>query len=122
MPSIFHHSLIKMIVLHHLDQLGIAWETFIDNEIFNEPPTQPAPRIPPSSSTHPSTSSNPPHHTYHSSSIGHSSLNTSTPSTSPFHVAIHSPTRDDDSDGGHDEYDDNEGRDVHTEHGQSSIP
>jgi len=39
MHSIFHHSLIKMIDLHHLDQLGITWETFIANEIFNEPPT-----------------------------------------------------------------------------------
>lgn len=122
MHSIFHHSLIKMIVLHHLDQLGITWEAFIANEIFNEPPTQPTPCIPPSSSTHPSTSSYPPQPTYHSSSTGHSSPDISTPSTSPFHVAIHSLTRDDDSDEGHDEHDDSEGHDVHTEHGQSSIP
>lgn len=132
MHSIFYHSLIKMIVLHHLDQICITWEAFITNEIFNEPPSQPAPPIHISSSTHPSTSYHTPQDTYHSSSTGHSSPDTSTPSTSPFHVAIHSPPRDDDSDGGHDEhdendgghdeYDDSEGHDVHTEHGQSSIP
>lgn len=117
MHSIFHHSLIKMIVLHHLDQLGIAWETFIANEIFNEPPTQPAPRIRPSSSTHASISSHPPLLTYHSSSTDHSLPATYTPYISPFHVSIHSPNRDDDSHKEHDEHDGSEGHDVHTEHG-----
>lgn len=32
--SLFHHSLIKIIVLHQLKQLGIDWETFIGEEVF----------------------------------------------------------------------------------------
>ena len=42
MSSIYHYSLIKMIVLHHLNLLNISWETFISNDIFN------GPQIPPS--------------------------------------------------------------------------
>jgi len=37
MSSIYHYSLIKMIVLHHLNLLNISWDTFIVNDIFNGP-------------------------------------------------------------------------------------
>jgi len=58
MQSIFHHSLIKMIVLHYLDQLNIAWDTFISNEIFTVPRIQHGQEA--SSSSHPLTSIPPP--------------------------------------------------------------
>ena len=51
MKSLFHHSLIKIIVLHHLNQLNIAWDNFIANEIFTVPPTPHAQDMP--SSSHP---------------------------------------------------------------------
>ena len=41
MQSIFHHSLIKMIVLHQLEQQGIPWEVFITHDVFKNP--QPLP-------------------------------------------------------------------------------
>ena len=47
MNNLFHHSLIKIIVLHHLNQLNIAQETFIENDAFNTPRPQPARPIPP---------------------------------------------------------------------------
>ena len=37
MPSLFHHSLIKMIVLHQLEQQGIPWEVFISHDVFTNP-------------------------------------------------------------------------------------
>ena len=37
MSSLYHYSLIKMIVLHHLSLLNISWETFIAHEIFRGP-------------------------------------------------------------------------------------
>lgn len=48
MNNLFHHSLIKIIVLHHLKQLNIAWETFIEAKVFTSPSNQPARPIPPS--------------------------------------------------------------------------
>lgn len=59
MKNLFHHSLIKIIFLHHLNQLKIAWDTLIANHIFTTlkprhaedipPPSQPTTSIPPSS-------------------------------------------------------------------------
>ena len=37
MQSLFHHSLIKMVVMHQLQDKGIPWETFIANEVFTSP-------------------------------------------------------------------------------------
>ena len=39
MKSLFHHSLIKIIVLYHLKELNIAWSTFIANLIFTDSST-----------------------------------------------------------------------------------
>lgn len=36
--SIYHFSVIKIIVLHHLNQLGMPWETFISHEVLKGPP------------------------------------------------------------------------------------
>ena len=47
MRSLFHHSLIKIIFLHHLDKLNISWDTFIANDIFTAPPIQHAQAMPP---------------------------------------------------------------------------
>ena len=41
MSSIYHYSLLKMIVLHHLNLLNISWDTFISNDIFNGPQIPP---------------------------------------------------------------------------------
>ena len=41
MSSLYHYSLIKIIVLHHLSLLNISWETFISHDIFR------GPKIPP---------------------------------------------------------------------------
>ena len=49
MKSLFHHSLIKIIFLPHLDKLNISWDTFIANEIFTAPPIQHAQAVPPPS-------------------------------------------------------------------------
>lgn len=51
MNSLFHHSLIKIIVLHHLNQLNISWDTFIANNIFATPQASHAEDMP--SSSHP---------------------------------------------------------------------
>lgn len=53
MKSLFHHSLIKIIVLYHLKELNIAWSTFIANPIFTDSSTQNVKSIP--SSSQPST-------------------------------------------------------------------
>ena len=37
LTSIFHYSLIKIIVLHQLNLLNMPWETFISNEMFKGP-------------------------------------------------------------------------------------
>lgn len=47
--NLFHHSLIKIIVLHHLDQLHISWDNFIANDIFTTPPAPLAEGMPSSS-------------------------------------------------------------------------
>lgn len=58
MPSLFHHSLIKMIVLYQLEKQGIYWETFISHDVFADPRAFIQQSIPstsqPSTSTHPS--------------------------------------------------------------------
>lgn len=41
MSSLYHYSLIKMIVLHHLSLLNISWETFIAHDIFRGPQIPP---------------------------------------------------------------------------------
>ena len=51
MQSIFHHSLIKMVVMHQLQQKGIPWETFIANYVFTSPQAQQQQDVP--SSSHP---------------------------------------------------------------------
>lgn len=35
--SIYHFSVIKIVVLHQLTQLGVSWETFIAHECFKGP-------------------------------------------------------------------------------------
>ena len=35
--NIYHFSLIKIVVLHQLNQLGMPWETFISHEVFKGP-------------------------------------------------------------------------------------
>lgn len=49
--SLFHHSLIKIIVLRHLTQLNIDWETLIGEEVFlpssNQPPRPTSSSTPP---------------------------------------------------------------------------
>jgi hypothetical protein len=35
--SIYHYSLIKIIVLHQLNLLNMPWETFISHEMFKGP-------------------------------------------------------------------------------------
>jgi len=32
-PSLFHHSLIKTIVLHQLSEKGMSWETFLEKTL-----------------------------------------------------------------------------------------
>ena len=58
MHSLFHHSLIKMMVLHQLEQQGIPWDVFITHEDFTnaQPPHQP--NLPSSSSQVPSPHAN----------------------------------------------------------------
>jgi len=41
MSNLYHYSLIKMIVLHHLSLLNISWETFIAHDIFRGPQIPP---------------------------------------------------------------------------------
>lgn len=49
MKSLFHHALIKIIVLYHLKELNIAWSTFIANPIFTHTSTQNVQNMPSSS-------------------------------------------------------------------------
>lgn len=90
MRSLFHHSLIKIIVLYHLNELNIAWSTFIANDIFREPSNQHAQNVP--SSSHPSTSILPSQPISRSSPSDHTPSPISPPS-SPFHTNIGSPRR-----------------------------
>ena len=90
MKMIFHHSLIKIIVLHHLDQLNISWSTFIENDIFTTPPIQHAHAVPPP--YHPSTSI-PPSLTIVFTSSSYQTTSPISPPSSPFHVHIGSPSR-----------------------------
>ena len=66
MQSLFHHSLIKMIVLHHLEQQGIPWEVFITHDVFKNPQNIPLQILP--SSSHPPSSAPPSAPTDHDSS------------------------------------------------------
>lgn len=106
MQSIFHHSLIKIIAICYLDQLNIAWDTFICNEIFTISPIQIGQEAP--SSSHPPTSIPPAEPIHHSSSSNESA--TSSPPSSPFHEPIDSPGKDVGSE------------QEHIEHGESSEP
>ena len=90
MRSLFHHSLIKIIVFYNLNELNIAWSTFIANDIFIETSTQHTQNVP--SSSHPSTSIPPSQTIAHSSSSDQSPSPISPPS-SPFHHDIGSPSR-----------------------------
>jgi len=51
MNNLFHHFVIKIIVLHHLNQLNISWDNFIANNIFTAPQPPHAKDMP--SSSHP---------------------------------------------------------------------
>lgn len=51
MNSLSYHSLVKIIVLHHLNQLNISWDTFIANNIFIAPQAPHVEDMP--SSSHP---------------------------------------------------------------------
>ena len=90
MKRIFHHSLIKIIVIHHLDQLNISWSSCIANDIFVAPPVQHAQVVPPP--YHPSISIPPSHPTVPTSSSSQTTPSISPP-PSPFHVHIGSPRR-----------------------------
>ena len=37
MQSLFHHSLIMMVVMNQLEKRGIPWEVFISHEVFTNP-------------------------------------------------------------------------------------
>ena len=52
MQSLFHHSLIKMVVMHQLEQKGIPWEVFIAHEVFTNPQPHPQQNMPSSSHPH----------------------------------------------------------------------
>lgn len=85
MKSIFHHSHIKIIILHHLKQLNISWSTFITNDIFTDLFIQHVKYVP--SSSHPSTSIPSYQPTIRASSSDRF------PSPSPFHEHIKSPSK-----------------------------
>ena len=95
MNSLFHHSPIKIIVPHHLNQLNNSWDTFIANHIFIAPKPPHAQDMP--SSSHPTN--------HHVEAIPPPSQPTTyippcdrspsaSPPSSPFHDPIHSPSRD----------------------------
>ena len=69
MKILFHHSLIKMVVLHQLEQKGITWEVFITHEVFTNPHPHHQQNLPSSSHPPPSTPPSPP--TNNSSSSTH---------------------------------------------------
>ena len=54
MHSLFHHSLIKMVVLHQLEKQGITWDVFITHEVFTYPQPPHQPNLPSSSTKVPS--------------------------------------------------------------------
>ena len=55
---LFHHSLIKIIILHHLENREVSWDTFITHPNFsNVPPVHRSPTPP---THHPSPSSSRP--------------------------------------------------------------
>lgn len=87
MKIIFHHSLINITVLHHLDKLNISWSTFIANDIFTTPPVQHAQAMPPPS--YPSIFIPPSHPTVPTSLSTQTTVPISPP-PSPFHVHIRS--------------------------------
>jgi len=40
--SLYHFSLIKIVVLHQLSLLSISWDTFISHEVFKSPQVTPS--------------------------------------------------------------------------------
>ena len=51
--SLFHHSLIKILILHQLEQKGVPWESFISHPDFTTASSSHGPYHAPSSpSTH----------------------------------------------------------------------
>lgn len=42
MNNVYHYSLIKIIVLHHLSLLNFPWETFIAHDMFRGPHISPS--------------------------------------------------------------------------------
>ena len=91
MQSLFHHSLIKMVVMHQLQQENIPWDTLITNEVFTTPPGHHQQDIP--SSSNPPISTSPSHPTVHTSPSTHIHSPHDDPSSSPFHH--HSPSHHD---------------------------
>ena len=71
MSSLFHHSLIKMIVSHQIEQQGIPWEVFITHDDFTTPQPIPLQILPSSSQIPPHTPPSP--STDHDSSSSHES-------------------------------------------------
>ena len=83
MQSLFHHSLIKMVVMHQLQQKKISWDAFIANEVFTTPPSHHDQDIP--SSSHPPISTSPSHPDVHTSPPTHIHSPHVDPTSSPFY-------------------------------------
>ena len=81
MQSIFHHSLIKMVVMHQIHQKDIPWETFIANEVFTSPQAHHHQNE--TSSSHPPIHTPPSPHTDHVSPSTHIPSPHDDSSTSP---------------------------------------
>ena len=83
MQSLFHHSLIKMVVMHQLQHKNIPWDAFIANDIFNTIPSHHEKDIP--SSSHPPVSPYPSHPAIHTSSPTQIHSRHVDPTSSPFY-------------------------------------
>lgn len=80
---LFHHSLIRLVVMHQLQQKNISWDAFIANEVFTTPPGHHQQDIP--SSSHAPTSTSPSHLVVHTSPSTHIQPPHIDSSSSPFH-------------------------------------
>ena len=81
MQSLFHHSLIKMVVMHQLQQKGIPWEVFIAHEVFTNPQAHPQRNMP--SSSHPPVLTPPSSPTDHATPYTHIPSPQDNPPSSP---------------------------------------